>query len=81
MAMDIQRADASDARIVDIYKGIIKPLKDEAKSVSVRINIEAEGDLSEQLLKMKVKETLQQLKSKYSFKEVPASSNGDDSEG
>ncbi len=66
--------DASDARIVDIYKGIIKPLKDEAESVSVRINIEAEGDLSEQLLKMKVKETLQQLKSKYTFEEVPASS-------
>ncbi|MCW3137793.1 MAG: hypothetical protein N2V76_05120 [Methanophagales archaeon] len=73
--------DASDARIVDIYKGIIKPLKDEAENVSVRINIEAEGDLSEQLLKMEVKETLQQLKSKYSFKEVPTSSKSNDSEG
>ncbi len=73
--------DASDARIVDIYKGIIKPLKDEAENVSVRINIEAEGDLSEHLLKMKVKETLQQLKSKYSFEEVPASSKSNDSEG
>ena len=55
-------------------------MKDEAENVSVRINIEAEGDLSEHLLKMKVKETLQQLKSKYSFEEVPASSKGNDSE-
>jgi hypothetical protein len=73
--------DASDARIVDIYKGIIKPLKDEANSVSVRITIEAEGDLSEQLLKMKVKETLQQLKSNYSFEEVPAYDKENHSEG
>ena len=56
-------------------------MKDEAENVSVRINIEAEGDLSEQLLKMEVKETLQQLKSKYSFEEVPASSKRNDSEG
>ena len=56
-------------------------MKDEAENVSVRINIEAEGDLSEQLLKMKVKETLQQLKSKYSFEEVPASSKRNDLEG
>ncbi len=61
--------DASNVRIVDVYKGVIKPLKEEADSVSVRINIVAEGKLSDQLLKMKVKETLQQLNSEYTFEE------------
>ena len=61
--------DASNVMLVDIYKGIIKPLKDEADSISVKIDIEAEGKLSDQLLKMKVKETLQQLNSEYTFEE------------
>ena len=47
----------------------MKPLKDEADNVTVWINIAAEGDLSERLLKMKVRETLQQLNSEYTFDE------------
>jgi len=57
--------DASDAKIHDIVRGVIKPLKDEGATVSVKMDVEADGEISDQTLKMKVKETLEQLGAKF----------------
>ncbi len=62
--------DASEARIHDIFRGVIKPLKDEGADVRVTVSVEAQGEISEQTLKMKVRETLQQLGAKFRIEEA-----------
>lgn len=61
--------EAPDGRLADISRGVIKPLKDEGADVKVEVSIEAEGEISEHTLKMKVKETLQQLGTKFEMEE------------
>jgi len=57
--------DASSASMTDIFRGVIKPLKDEGAEVKVTVNVEADGEISDQTLKMKVKETLKQLGAEF----------------
>lgn len=61
--------EAPDGRLSEISRGVIKPLKDEGADVRVEVHIEAEGKISEHTLKMKVKETLQQLGTKFDIRE------------
>ena len=61
--------DASDAKIHDIFRGVIKPLKDEGADVKVTVSVEADGEISDQTLKMKVKETLKQLGAEFEVEE------------
>jgi len=61
--------EAPDGRLADISRGVIKPLKDEGADVKVEVSIEAKGEISEHTLKMKVKETLQQLGTKFKLEE------------
>ena len=61
--------EVPEGRLADINRGVIKPLKEDGADVKVELRIEAEGDISEQTLKMKVKETLQQLGTRFEVEE------------
>jgi len=61
--------EAPDGKLTEIFRGVIKPLNDEGAEVHVVVNVEAEGEISDQTLKMKVKETLQQLGTKFEVKD------------
>lgn len=61
--------EAPDGRLTEIFRGVVKPLKDEGAEVTVVVNVDADGEISDQTLKMKVKETLQQLGTKFDVEE------------
>jgi hypothetical protein len=61
--------EAPDGRLSEISRGVIKPLKDEGADVKVTVNVEAKGEISDQTLRMKVKETLQQLGTEFKVEE------------
>jgi len=61
--------EAPDGKLTEIFRGVIKPLKDEGADVEVVVTVDADGEISDQTLKMKVKETLQQLGTKFDVEE------------
>jgi len=61
--------EAPHGRLADITRGVIRPLMDDGADVTVTVTIDAEGEITDQTLSMKVKETLQQLGTKFEIKE------------
>jgi len=61
--------EAPDGKLTDIFRGVVKPLKDEGAEVTVVVTVDASGDITDQTLRMKVKETLQQLGTRYDLEE------------